>query len=312
MNSDKLKFLLMAKFEGVLAAAVTPSRTDSYQMDLAAALEVIDFLNARGVRGIALFGATGEFPHFSSEERMRFAHMAIKRSRVPVIVNATHSCFGEAEKIAEDAIANGAAGLLLMPPHFFRYSAEEIREFFLRMLDEVRPQVPVLLYNLPAFNNAIPIEVALELIEQGAVAGIKDSSGNWDYLAKLVEARKKKEFVLMVGNDNLFTRGRTAGADGVISGCACAVPELVLGLNRVIELGKDAAIVSLTARLAEFIRWIETFPGPAGVREAVAVRGIKAGERSAPFAPSTEKRMEEFRDWFRDWLPMVVKEAEQA
>ncbi|MBL8230700.1 MAG: dihydrodipicolinate synthase family protein [Bryobacterales bacterium] len=302
----------MPQFDGVLAAAVTPSRTDAYQMDLGAALEVIDFLNAQGVRGIALFGATGEFPHFPTEERIRFTHMAIKRSRVPLIVNATHSCFEEAEKIAEDAIANGAAGLLLMPPYFFRYSAEEIREFMLRMKDEIGKQVPLLLYNLPAFNNAIPIEVALELIEQDVVAGIKDSSGDWTYLLKLIEARRSKEFVLMVGNDNLLTRGRTAGADGVISGCACAVPELVIGLNRAIERSSDATIVMLTARLAEFIRWIETFPGPSGVREAVGVRGIKVGLRSIPFAQSTEKRMEEFRNWFREWLPVVVKEAQQA
>jgi 4-hydroxy-tetrahydrodipicolinate synthase len=302
----------MPQFEGVLAAAVTPSRADAYQMDLGAALEVVDFLNSRNVQGIALFGATGEFPHFTAEERIRFAHMAVKRSRVPVIVNATHSCFEEARKIAQDAVSNGAAGLLLMPPHFFRYSPEEIREFILRMADEIGKTAPLLLYNLPAFSNPIPVDIALELIRQEAVAGIKDSSGDWEYLEKLIEARKEKEFVLMVGNDNLFTRGRTAGADGVISGCACAVPELLLGLNRAIEHGKDVAIVALTGRLAEFIRWIETFPGPSGVREAVGVRGIQVGQRSVPFAASTEKRMQEFRAWFHDWLPAVVKEAEQA
>ena len=83
----------MLPFTGPMAAAVTPSRPDSYQMDLAACLEVIDFLCQSHVRAIALFGATGEFPHFSVEDRVRLAHMAIKRSRVPVIVNATHSCF---------------------------------------------------------------------------------------------------------------------------------------------------------------------------------------------------------------------------
>lgn len=299
----------MGIFEGVLAAAITPSRADSYQMDLGAALEVIDFLNAKALRGIALFGATGEFPHFAVEDRVRLAHMAIMRSRVPVIVNATHSCFESATTIAQEAIGNGAAGLLLMPPHFYRYSAADIREFYLRFADEVGARVPILLYNLPAYNNQIPIEVAVELLTSGVVAGIKDSSGDWSYLSRLIEARKTKEFPLMVGNDNLLTRGRLSGADGVISGCACAVPELVLALDRAIVAQDDTALVNLTARLVEFIRWIEDFPGPNGVREAVAIRGLKIGRRAAPFAPSTERQMEQFREWFRAWLPIVAKEA---
>lgn len=299
----------MAIFEGVLAAAITPSRSDRYEMDLGAALEVIDFLNAKHVRGIALFGATGDFPHFTAEERIRLSHMAIKRSRIPVIVNATHSSFEGAANIAQDAIGSGAAGLLLMPPHFYRYSAADIREYYLRFADEVGPRVPILLYNLPAYNNPIPIEVALELLKQGVAAGIKDSSGDWAYLAQLIEARKSNGFLLMVGNDNLFTRGRLSGADGLISGCACAIPELVLALERAILARNDVALVNLTARLAEFIRWIEDFPGPNGVREAVAIRGLKIGRRVAPFAPSTERQMEQFREWFRAWLPIVVKEA---
>lgn len=294
------------------AAAVTPSRDDVYQMDISAALEVIDFLCERGIRGIALFGATGEFPHFSVEDRIRLAHLAIKRSRAPVLVNATHTSFADAVVIADHAQANGAAGLLLQPPYYFRYQPEEIREFFLRMADALNHQLPLFLYNLPAYGNAIPLEVATELLLSGRAADIKDSSGDWDYFSRLLEARRQKTFALLVGNDALLVRGRTAGADGVISGCACALPELLVALDAAVAAQKNERAATLARRLDEFLSWVDQFPGPLGVREALGVRGLKVGCRAVPLAAATERRAAQFREWFSGWLPVVLKEASET
>ncbi len=299
----------MPLFQGVLTAAVTPSRGDAYALDLGAALEVVDFLNDQKVAGIALFGATGEFPHFTVEERIRFAHMAIKRSRIPVIVNVTHSAFEAAEQMAEDAAENGAAAVMAQPPHYFRYGAAEIREFFLNLVHEVSGKTPVYLYNLPAFNNSIPAEVARELLLSGRFAGIKDSSGSDEYLTHLIETRASKDFNLIVGNDVLFTRGRRRGADGVISGCACAIPEVLLALDQAIVAGNAAKTDRLDARLQEFIAWIGHFPGPYGIRDALTTRGLQMGRRAIPYSPETERKSVEFLEWFRGWLPVVQKEA---
>lgn len=299
----------MHRFEGILTAAVTPSRADAYEMDLAAALEVIDYLNDQKVKGIAVFGATGEFPHFTVEERIRFANMAIKRSRVPVIVNVTHSSFEAAEQMAEAAAESGAAAVMAQPPHYFRYSAPEISEFFLDLVEEVGGRAPVYLYNLPAFNNWIPAEVASELLLTGRFAGIKDSSGDQAYLTNLLETRQKADFNLIIGHDIIFARGRKQGADGVISGCACAIPEAMLALDAAIVSGNTAKAERLDARLQEFIEWIGHFPGPYGVRDALTTRGLKMGRRAIPFAPETERKSSEFLEWFRGWLPVVQKEA---
>ncbi|MBI4909728.1 MAG: dihydrodipicolinate synthase family protein [Acidobacteria bacterium] len=294
-------------FTGAHAAIITPSRPESYQMDLAATLEVIDFLCDCKVRGIAMFGATGEFPHFAVEDRIRLTHMAIKRSRVPVLVNATHSCLAEASAIAEHAASNGAAAVMIQPPAYFRYDGPEVREYFLRFIDDVDGTIPVLLYNLPAFNNAIPIAVAQELLENGTAAGIKDSSGDWDYFCGLMESRRKRDFPLLMGNDSITARGRAAGADGCISGCACAIPELLVALDEATLAGERERADRLAALLAEFVDWVVKFPGPAAVKEATAERGFKIGARAVPFSPETNRRAGEFREWFRGWLPAMLK-----
>jgi dihydrodipicolinate synthase/N-acetylneuraminate lyase len=119
-----------------------------------------------------------------------------------------------------------------MPPYFFRYSQPEVERFYLDFAQDAPAQVPVLLYNIPFFSTPIEPETACRLLATGRFAGIKDSSGDWDYFTRLAEQRRTTPFTHMVGNDVVFTRERQAGADGVVSGVACAVPELMLGLDR--------------------------------------------------------------------------------
>jgi hypothetical protein len=45
------------------------------------------------------------------------------------------------------------------------------------------------------------------------------------------------------------------------------------------------------------------------VREAAALRGIKIGPHAIPLSDEATKGIQEFRSWFRDWLPELKKEA---
>jgi 4-hydroxy-tetrahydrodipicolinate synthase len=293
------------QISGPIAAAITPSRKDKFQINHAAALEVIDFLIERGATGIALFGATGEFQHFLVEDRMKLAHMAAKRSRVPLIVNVTHTNLADVITLAEHAASVGAAAIMAQPPYYFRYGADEIRQFYVSLMEELDGEIPVLLYHIPVFNNGLPAEVSTDLLLSGKAAGIKDSSGNAPYFGVLAEARRQKEFALVLGNDNLVRLGLESGADAIISGCACAVPELLVGLWNTHKAGETEKFNKLETLLAEFIAHIDAFPGPYGVREAVDVRGLAVGARAIPFSPQTEAKAAEFREWFAGWLPYL-------
>ena len=294
---------------GVNVAAITPRGRDGRDVDLAAAFELIDFLCAAGVHGIALLGSTGEFLNLNFDERVRLVYLAVKRSRVPLYTGVAYSTLDGAVELAREARDAGAAGVLLMPPYFFRYSQSEIREFFLQFARQLAGSVPILLYNIPFFTNEIACETALELLETGMFAGIKDSSGSFEYFERIRELAQRRGFAVMVGNDVVFTRARLAGADGVVSGVACALPELMLGLDRAIQCGQREQTARLESRLQEFIAWIDRFPAPVGVRVATAARGLKVGPLAVPLAPESQRALEEFSTWFQSWLPMVRRQA---
>lgn len=301
----------MAAVSGVYAAAFTPRR-EGPEIDLAAVFELIDFLCRAGVAGIALMGSTGEFPHFSIEERSRLLSLSVKRSRVPVLAGVGHSTFDGALVLARDAADAGAAGVLLMPPYFFRYGQDDLKRFYLEFTERLKGAVPVFLYNVPHFTSPIACETAIELLATGEFAGIKDSSARWDDFERLRTARGERAFTLLVGHDVIFTQARTAGADGIVSGVASVVPELLVALDRAIGFGDSERARILDCRLQEFLRWIDLAPAPVAIREAAALRGLRVGPPATPPGPETQRKLGEFAEWFRGWLPAVQKECSDA
>jgi len=297
-----------SQLEGVFAAAVTPHRLEGHEADFGAMLELVDFLAASGVKGTVVLGSTGEFLHVKPSDRVRIVQFAVKRSRVPIIAGVSHSTLDGAIELASEAITSGAAALLLMPPHFFRYDQSDIGEFYRRFAVEIgRTSVPILLYNIPQFTSGIAFETVRELLDSGRYAGIKDSSGDWEFFQQLAGLRAQRDFVLFVGNDSIYPKARQAGADGLVSGCACAIPELLVKLDAAIRSGDTARTEMLAGLLNEFIVWIDRFPAPVAIKVATAARGLKVGPLAVPLGSEKCQALEEFRSWFRGWYPAILK-----
>lgn len=292
---------------GIQVAAITPRRSDGAAVNLSAALELIDFLCTRGVNGITLLGSTGEFLHFDLEDRARLVTMGVKRSRVPVLANVSHSTLEGTLRLTEEAFDAGAAGMLIMPPYFFKYGPEVVREYFLRLAALAPRGARLFLYNIPFFTSEIPAEVAAELVRSGVYLGIKDSSGNFEYFSSLAAVRKEVEFALISGSEPIYRESRAAGADAIVSGCASAVPELMVALERALAADDSAMADQLNSHLREFFAWFWDFPMPVMIREAAALRGIATGPHASPLGPTGTARLEEFRAWFRNWWPAVEK-----
>ena len=297
---------------GVIAAAITPRRAGSCEIDLGAALDLIDWLGARGVDGIALMGSTGEFVHFSVEERTRLVHLGVKRSRLPVLVNVSHTTLDDAVRLGRDAADAGAMGLLLMPPYYFHYGQGQIARFFTEYANGLRRSVPLFLYNIPLFAPPIELETARKLLDTGQYAGIKDSSGDWPYLESLCRYKREREFTLLVGNDALFLPARRAGADGVVSGISSGLPELLIAVNRAALAGDAVTGEHLQERMRELIAWLNRFPVPAGVKQVTGWRGQTVGPPAMPFDAEMLASAQEFQAWFAAWLPVVLKECGHA
>lgn len=296
----------MAQLEGVYAAAVTPRRLGMQDINLGVMWELIDFLCEKRIQGIVLLGATGEFVHYSTSERMRMMGLAPKRSRVPVLINVSHSTLDGTVELAQAAAASGAAGVLVMPPYFFRYDEEAILSYYRSFAQEAEITVPILMYNIPQFTSPMSANTIETLLKEGVVHGVKDSSGDEGIFRSLRDARAQQLFTLMIGNDEMLLRTGSNGASGVISGVASALPELLLAVDRAERNGETGGI---RARLGEFLQWTSRVPVPVLIREAVIARGLRLGPHAISLSGNAERTLSDFRGWFKDWLPVVLGEC---
>jgi 4-hydroxy-tetrahydrodipicolinate synthase len=299
----------MRSIEGVYAAVLTPRRPGMQDVNLGVMWDVIDFLCDRQVDGIALFDSAGEFVHYSTEERMRAAVLAPKRSPVPVLVNVSHSTLDGAVEMAQSAMMAGAAGVLLMPPYFFRYDQNTFAEFYRAFADQADIRIPLLLDIVPRFTNPVEPAIAAELIRTGVVQGIKDGSEDGEYLRAVI-SQGLESGVRMAGTDRIYAGARRQGAHGVVSDVASAIPELIAALNR--AAAQDVGTDALEERVREFAGWMDRLPVPVAIKEAASLRGLKLGPHAVPLSPESQRTADQFREWFQGWLPTVLNEAKRT
>lgn len=294
---------------GIYAALATPRRVDLMEADAAALLDYLDAVEQAGVDGLVLFGSTGEFIHFDNEERMRVLALAIRRSRVPVLVNVSHSTLQGAIQLADNAASAGAAGVVIMPPYYYGYADHQIQSFFEKFSTEIDNRLPRYLYNIPSCTNAISPGLAQRLLQSGAYNGIKDSSLDMDMFRALKDLRREQSFSLMLGHEAFHLEGRLAGADGIVSGMSAGIPELPVALDRAVRNNRLAEAKRLQARVDEFLKWVEKFPATVAIKQCGAHRGWPLGHFAFPLGEQTEADLTAFRHWLDEWLPIVLAEC---
>jgi 4-hydroxy-tetrahydrodipicolinate synthase len=291
------------RIQGAFAAVATPIHSNGNAND-AAFERLVDFLIERGVDGLIIGGATGEYTHFELAERTRLAKLAARRAsgRVKTLTCVGTSSIHTTLQLTHSVEDIGNTALLLPMPGFFRYNQDDLKAYVESVCASV--SLPFLLYNLPTFTNPLDAQTAVELMRSiPNLIGMKDSSGERDHLPFLANARATPhEYSILVGDDTLLLSAAQAGWDGVISGIACFAPELIAATFRSHRDGAHDKAEEYQAMIDEIIEWVGQLPIPWAVRAGLAVRGIDPGPMHLPPSPARAQVIAEFTTWFRDWL----------
>ena len=282
---------------GVYAAVLTPRFADD-SVDERSFTSLIDFLSEQGISGFAINGATGEFC-LSTPEHLRTLFATLHRSEHEPKILCGIGSAGVARTVELGRIAQGegAQAVLLPMPYFFPYQQDDLEHYVHTVAGALN--VPILLYNLPSFTTGLETETVLRLLQDVPnVIGIKDSGRSLDTLRALTA--QLPEVCRIVGNDGILAEALREGVcDGVVSGVACALPELIRPLFA--ENPENPAFDTFSQELDGFIQQIEGLPVPWGLKFVVEARGIV----QASFAQSASaRRLQqglELAAWFQQW-----------
>lgn len=280
---------------GVWAALLTP-RTAAGGVDQQALTRHIEFLRARGVTGVVANGATGEYPRTTPEQFHALLEV-LRTAGVSFLCGIGSADFESSVAMGQAAFRAGARAVLLPAPYFFPYSQQDIQCYFRAVAEAAGG--PVLLYNLPRFTTPIEPRTALEVIRAGPpVAGIKDSSGSLDIL-RLLTAEGPAEACRIVGDDHVLTAALREGVcDGVISGVASVLPDLITFLFEHASESGGQEYQERKRQLGEFIEWLDRFPVPWGLKWAAEWRGLAPARFPLPLSNDRRRCAETFHEWF--------------
>jgi 4-hydroxy-tetrahydrodipicolinate synthase len=159
-------------------AACTPC-DKNLKFDDAIYKDMMAYFKDQGADGVVVTGTTGEYPSFSTAERKKIQETALKhRAGLSIIVSSGTSNFPETIELSQHAAANGADGLLIIPPFYFKKpQLAGLTKYYSLIFEQVK--IPINLYHIPG-TSAVPITAELlhSLEHYPNLAGIKDSNGD--------------------------------------------------------------------------------------------------------------------------------------
>lgn len=280
------------KIRGVIVPLLTPFDPQG-RIDEAAAARLVDYLIARGVKGLFPGGTTGEGPLLTGAERRRLAEVVVGAAggRVPVIVHTGAATTREAVALTRHAQRIGAQAAALITPYYYRYPEEALFRHFAHIAAQT-PDFPLYLYNFPAVTgNALSVDLVARLVEHCPnIVGLKDSSGALDLLVASLSWRGGA-FNPANGSDGLLLAALALGLEACVSGNANVVPELVVALYDAMARGDLATARALQAKLDRARAILSDGADLSLFKGLLARRGLPVGEVRSPLLPASEAKL---------------------
>jgi 4-hydroxy-tetrahydrodipicolinate synthase len=260
-----------SRLHGIWSASLTPLRPD-LSIDLPLLIEHCRWQLARGCHGIALFGTTGEGTSFGVGER-KAALEAVIAAGIPaatLMVGSGCAAFTDTVELSKHAVKQGCPGVLTLPPFFFKGLGEEgLFRCFAELVERVGDaRLRVYLYNIPQLSAVkFPVKVIERLLKAfpTAIAGLKDSSGDWTSTKEYLDAFPG--WGLFTGWDPHLREVVRLGGAGTISG----MPNInMAGLRALYDNRTKPEGADLEATATTLIKLVDAAPPTAGLRAVLA------------------------------------------
>ena len=283
-----------ARMQGIFSPVLTPFNAD-LSPDPGRFVKHCRWLIGQDV-SLAVFGTNSEANSLSVSEKRGLLD-ALLNAGVPAnrLMPGTGACaLPDAIELTRHAVTAGCGGVLMLPPFYYKgVSDEGLYRAFATVIDRVADaRLQVYLYHIPPVSN-VPITYALieRLLKAypTAIAGIKDSSGDWKNTAGMLERFQPQGFNVFAGSENFLLANLRGGGAGCITATGNVNPGPIVKLYREWQgADADAQQATLDATRAVFAR----FPMIPAMKAAIA---WKSGRK----------------DWATVRPPLVELDAEQ-
>ena len=225
--------------------AVTTSFDDQGRLDRPAFERLLQAQAEAGVDAIIIGGSLGESSTLSHDERMQLLAWARETlgPAFPVLVNVAEGATANAVALASRAVAEGADGLMVLPPMMYKPTDAEVVRYFLDIADAT--PLPILVYNNPV-DYKVEVTPAMfdQLLQAPAIQAVKESTRD---LANVTRLRNRfgDRLKILTGVDTIATEALLMGADGWVAGLVNAFPRETVAIYKLIRAGRIEEAIAI-------------------------------------------------------------------
>jgi 4-hydroxy-tetrahydrodipicolinate synthase len=233
--------LASQRIRGVLAPVITPFKPD-LAPDWERFIRHCQWLLSQNC-GLAPFGTTSEANSMSTYERISLLNALIAAGIDPSrMMPGTGCCsISETVELTAHAAKHGCAGVLMLPPFYYKDVSEKgLYRYYSEVVQRVGDaRLRIYLYHIPPV--AI-VGITPRLVERllkaypSAIAGMKDSSGDWNNTKTFLDAfaeiarPARTGFDVFVGSESFLLANMRNGGAGTISAMANVNPASIYEL----------------------------------------------------------------------------------
>lgn len=260
------------RIRGVLAPVVTPFHAD-LEPNVDAFVTHCQWL-VENHAGLAIFGTNSEANSLSVTERLRLTE-ALLEANVPaaaMMPGTGASSLTDAVTLTRHAIQAGAAGVLMLPPFFYKNVSDDgLFAYYSEVIERVGDaRLALYLYHIPALSGA---PISLALIERlfkrypTVIAGVKDSSGDWGNTEAMLVRFAGDGLDIFPASEAFLSDALPLGAAGCISATANVNPAKIHALY---SRWQDADSVKLQEEVTTIRKIFQPLPMIAAMKHAIA------------------------------------------
>jgi len=281
---------VIKNLEGVICPVVTPFNKRG-DVDEGFFRENIQRLSGIGLAGVLVAGSTGEAPYLTESERLRLVEVAREVVKAPelLLVGTGLESTSATVKLSRECVARGADALLVLTPAYFnpQMDAASLIAHYRAVAAGVK--APVLVYYIPQYTGLkVELETLVKLSRLPNIVGLKESSGNLEFVLSILK-KVKPDFRVLVGAVSIFYDALSAGAVGGVLGQAHFAPALCVGLYEAYLHDRDKEARDLQQRLLPLAQKVAMPYGVPGIKAALDLFGGHGGTPRLPLLPVSAK-----------------------
>ena len=216
---------------GVFSPVITPFNKD-LSVNHKKLIQQCKWLLSQNV-GLAVFGTNSEANSLSIDEKIFLLDKLVDHGIDPnKLMPGTGCCaITDTIKLTKHAVKLGCAGILMLPPFYYKAVSDDgLFDYFSNVIESVNDdRLRIYLYHIPPIAK---VGISLHLIEAllknypQCIAGIKDSSGDWENTQRMLD-QNWDNFSIFAGSEAFLLQTLRNGGAGCISATANINPERI-------------------------------------------------------------------------------------